>query len=183
MKKIIILIVFCAFYSCTAQIYPLRTFTDIPPNAYLKDTNNELVSYEGMWKGSWNNKTIYIAFKKINNKYNVNLKYYKDFLIAKFKVLDEHNNILFDNTNTADIDAKITGGKFRKIDGKYSLGYLDMDLCGITGYIMINFTDATKTKLNWKYNIGSNIIREDCPYYNTVPFPDPLPKEIVLIKQ
>ncbi|PQA89813.1 hypothetical protein B0A69_22030, partial [Chryseobacterium shigense] len=66
----------------------MRTFTDIPENAYLKDTNNELQSYEGTWKGVWANKTIYITFKKITNKFDSDFKYYIDYLIGKFKVLD-----------------------------------------------------------------------------------------------
>ncbi|WP_317047235.1 DUF6705 family protein, partial [Chryseobacterium shigense] len=88
MKNIFLFIFFCASISCSAQTYPLRTFTDIPENAYLKDTNNELQSYEGTWKGVWANKTIYITFKKITNKFDSDFKYYIDYLIGKFKVLD-----------------------------------------------------------------------------------------------
>jgi hypothetical protein len=63
MKKIFLFILFSVAISCTAQTYPLRTFTEIPENAYLKDTNNELATYEGTWKGTFNNKTIFITFK------------------------------------------------------------------------------------------------------------------------
>ncbi|MDH6252879.1 hypothetical protein M2347_002606 [Chryseobacterium sp. H1D6B] len=115
--------------------------------------------------------------------YNDVLKYYKDnFLIAKFKVLDESGSVLFDNTNLPDDKAKIWGRKFRKRD-KYSLIYNDPDLCNTKGNIIINFTDAAKTKLNWKLNLGSNMITIDCQYYNTNPFPAAIPTEIVLIKQ
>ena len=183
MKTLFLFILFCATVSCTAQTYPLRTFIDIPENAYEKDTNNELPSYEGTWKGTWNNKTIFITFKKVTNKYNENLKYYKDYLIGKFKVVDNNGSVLFDNTNLTDENAKIWGGKFRKIDDKYSLIYTDPDLCYTSGNIRINFTDATKTKLNWNLYLGSNMLTSDCPYYNANPFPEPLPKEIILIKQ
>ncbi|WP_100076290.1 DUF6705 family protein [Chryseobacterium camelliae] len=182
MKKLFLFILFSASISCSAQTYPLRTFTEIPENAYLKDTNNELIAYEGTWKGTWDNKTIYITFKRITNKYNENLKYYKDYLIAKFKVLDPNGNILFNNTTLTDENAKVWGGKFRKEDDKYSLIYNDEDLCNTSGSIYINFTDSTKTKLAWKYILHSNFISSDCPYYNTG-IPNPLPKEIVLIKQ
>ncbi|MDH6252507.1 hypothetical protein M2347_002234 [Chryseobacterium sp. H1D6B] len=183
MKNIFLFTLFCTSISCTAQTYPLRTFTDIPQNAYVKDTNNELPAYEGIWKGTWNNRTIYITFKKMVNKYNENLKYYKDNLIGKFKVLDNNGSTLFDNTNLPDNDPKIWGNGIRKIDDKYSLVYVDPDLCNTSGNIIINFTDATKTKLNWKLNLGSNMITTDCQYYNTFPFPTALPQEIVLTKQ
>ncbi|WP_123852271.1 DUF6705 family protein [Chryseobacterium shandongense] len=178
----LIIALFISMISCKAQTYPLRTFTELPENAYLKDTNNELQYYVGTWKGTWNNKTIYITFKKITNQYNPNLKYYKDFLIGKFKIVNSNGQILFDNTSTSDNDAKITGGKFRKVDDKYSLGYIDSDVC-MDGYIMINFTDSAKSQLQWYYSDWTDIITPDCPYYNANPFPEPLPKNIILTKE
>ncbi len=185
MKKIFLfsILLFCAF-SCNAQTYPLRTYgIEFPANSYLKDTNNELQYYEGTWKGTWNSKTIFIILKKITNKYDEDFKYYRDFLIAKFKVMDPNGLILFDNTLISDNKAKVQGGRFRKVDDKYSLWYVDSDICFITGDIYINFTDSTKTKLNWKFIDTTDIITPDCPYYDADPFPEPLPEEIVLTKQ
>ncbi|NMR33836.1 hypothetical protein HIO71_06385 [Chryseobacterium aquaticum] len=174
---------FATIFSCKAQIYPLRTYVEIPENAYLKDTNNELPAYEGTWKGIWNGKTFIINIKKIINNYNVNLKYNKDFLIGKFKVVDSNGLILFDNTSVSDNDVKIHGGKFRKVDDKYSFWYLDSDLCNLSGSIYINFTDSTKTQLNWKSSYTWDIMTEDCQFYNSTVAPEPLPKEIILTKQ
>lgn len=179
----IAILFFIAVTSYKAQTYPLRTFTDIPQNAYLKDTNNELQFYEGIWKGTWNNKTISITFKKITNKYDDHFKYYRDYLIGKFITKDSNGQILFDNTAISDDEAKIEGGKFRKVDDKYSLGYIDSDFCDIMGYITINFTDSTKSQLQWYFSDWTDIITPDCPYYNANPFPEPLPKEIILTKQ
>ncbi|WP_431610574.1 DUF6705 family protein [Chryseobacterium sp. 'Rf worker isolate 10'] len=183
MKNFFLFILLSITISCSAQVYPLRTFTDIPENSYLKDTNNELPNYEGIWKGIWENKTILITFKKINNKYDNILKRNRDYLIGKFKVIDSNNgNVLFDNTTLPDEQAKIQGTRFRKEDDRYSLFYIDKDLCGATGSIRINFTDASKTKLNWQYFYRNEIISSSCQYYNTS-IPQALPKEIVLTKQ
>jgi hypothetical protein len=183
MKNIALIFMLIATISCHAQqIYPLRTFTDIPENAYLKDTNNELQDYVGTWKGTWNNKTIFVTLKKVTNKYDDVFKYYRDYLIGKFKVLDANGNILFDNTTLTDDNAKIWGGKFKKVDDKYSLIYNAPELCHTSGTININFTDSTKTKLDWKYIYRNEIITVDCPYYNTS-IPESLPKEIILTKQ
>ncbi|WP_106915323.1 DUF6705 family protein [Chryseobacterium aurantiacum] len=165
-----------------AQTLPLRTYTDIPENAYLKDTNNELQYYEGTWKGTWDNKTVFITFKKVTNQYNDNLKYFKDYIIGKFKVVDNNGIILFDNTNVTDNFAKIRGSRIRKIDDKYSLIYNDFDLCNTSGNIIINFIDTSKTQLTWKMAYGSNMITIECPYYNTQ-VPEALPKDIILTKQ
>lgn len=169
--------------SCKAQTYPLRTYTQLSEGSYLRDTNNELPEYEGTWKAVWDGKIIYLKIKKINYNYNETLKFYADILIIKFKVTDTNGNILFDNTNLDDDLAKIKGGKFKKSNQKYSLSYVDNDICGLNGFIEIDFTDASKTKLNWKFNEGSNLITKDCPYYNAAVFPQPLPKEVILTKQ
>jgi len=185
-KNIHILLLFVCAIFCKAQIYPLRTYgVTFPKDSYVKDTDNELPAYEGAWKGSWDNKTIVIYFQKVKAYFNHLEKtpYYIDILKGRFIVLGPTGNILFDNSMVADADAKIEGGTFRKKDDKYSLTYYDSDICGLNGYIMISFTDSTKTKLYWQYSEGDNMITSSCPYYNSNPFPEPLPKEIVLTKQ
>ncbi|WP_294276891.1 DUF6705 family protein [uncultured Chryseobacterium sp.] len=185
MKNIFLLILSTVAISCLAQTYPLRTYgIEFPKDSYQKDINNELLPYEGTWKGIWDNKTIYITFKRI--KYYKSVlgyrAYYADILIGKFKVIDANGNVLFNNTNLADDNAKINGSNFIKDEDKYSLYYIDSDLCNTSGRIQINFTDSTKTKLDWKYFYRNEIITSDCPYYNTS-IPQPLPKEIILTKQ
>ncbi|KNB62984.1 DUF6705 family protein [Chryseobacterium sp. Hurlbut01] len=185
MKNILLSLLIGITVSCNAQIYPLRTYQEIPENSYLKDTNNELPTYEGVWTATWNNKIIYVTLKKITYKYESYLKEYRDVLIGKFKVTDSNGVILFDNTNLSDNESKIVGTFFRKSDNKYYLVYSDKDLCGRSGNILINFTDATKTKLQWQYSQDENFIEPDCFYYNYAPqdYPQPLPKNIVLTKQ
>lgn len=173
------------FLSC-AQIYPLNTNTDVPTDAYIKDVNNELVPYEGTWKATWNNKTIYVYLTRIKKylDHKENNPYYKDVLVGKFKVLDNSGNILFDNTALPDNDTKIEGTRFFSIPNKrYSLFYYDSDICHSTGDIYISFSDNIFNQLNWKFIDTTDIITPDCPYYSTNPFPQPLPANIVLIKQ
>lgn len=182
MKKHFFIILLLTSIFCSAQTLPLRTYTEIPENAYLKDTNNELQNYEGTWKGIWDGKTIFVTFKKLTNQYNANLKYYKDYIVGKFKVLDGNGNILFDNLSISDANAKIWGARITKIDNKYALIYNDADLCNTRAKIEIDFTDATKPHLNWNLYYGSNMITTACPYYNTG-IPEALPEVITLTKQ
>lgn len=186
MKNLLFISLFIFTFSCKAQqIYPLRTYIDIPENSYLKDTNNELQDYVGTWKGTWNNKTIFLTFKKVNNNYNSTLKYYKDYLIGKFIVKDVNGNVLFDNTNLSDDYAKIRGFGFIKNMDKYLISYIDPDLCHTTGSIRINFTDTSKTQLQWSYSQDFNLIDKTC-FFHGLPQsqrPDPLPMNIILTKQ
>lgn len=188
MKNIFLIIFLCNAIFSKAQTYPLRTYgIDFPKDSYVKDTNNELPSYEGTWKGVWNNKTIFITFKKIKLylTHNFGKEYYKDILIAKFKVVDNSGNTLFDNTNISDNNTKIEGGGFKKSDGKYLFSYSDPELCFKNGFITIEFTDSNKNQIEWKFMESSNLIDTDC-FYHGLPKeqrPEPLPKEIILTKQ
>lgn len=172
--------------SCKAQTYQLRTYTTVPSGSYIKDLDNELIPYVGKWTAQWNGKNFTIDLKKIK-KYFTHLDnnpYYMDVLIGKFKVMDSSGMVIFDNTSISDDNAKIVGGKiFDPNSTKYSLRYIDPEICGMNGLIMINFTNAAKTQLNWKFSDMTDIISPDCSYYNSNPFPEPLPKNIVLIKQ
>jgi len=171
--------------SCNAQTYPLRTYTPTAENSYLKDTNNELQYYEGTWKGEWNGKITYVTFNKVIHKYMTSVNQYRDMLVARFKVTDLNGTILFDNTNLSEDSVKIFGTRFRKADDKYSLIYVDKDLCGRSGDVLINFTDSTKTKIQWTYSQSENWINKDCFYHDwaQADVPQPLPNTIVLTKQ
>ncbi|MCL8537065.1 DUF6705 family protein [Chryseobacterium gallinarum] len=185
MKNLFLFILFCISISCNAQTYPLRTYTEVPPNAYIQDTNNELVPYEGTWKGTWNGKTVFIYLKRIKDYFThlENKPYYKDILVGKYKILDSNGAILFDSSNLSDENAKIKGARFLSIPNtRYILNYIDSNLCNTSGNVSINFTDTTKIKLNWKLNFDSKMITTDCQYYNTG-IPEVLPKEIILTKQ
>ncbi|MCU7613542.1 hypothetical protein N0B16_03750 [Chryseobacterium sp. GMJ5] len=186
MKKFIILITLHSIFLSCAQIYPLNTYTDVPDNAYIKDINNELVPYEGTWSGVWDNKTIYISFKRIKKyqNYDPNNPYYEDLLVGKFKVLNSAGLILYDNTILPDDNTKIKGLRFiTQPTVRYKLYYFDSDICGITGDIYINFVNTNFTQLNWKFVDTTDIIDSSCQYYDTNPFPQPLPTNIVLTKQ
>lgn len=177
---------YCLFFlavNCKSQNYPLRTYTALPPNAHLKDTFNELKAYEGVWKGTWENKSLFITLKKANDFYKEGLGWYADILVAKFKVINNLNgSILYDNTNLPDRPAKILGGKVRKLDDKYSLNYLDNDLCGYNGYVTIDFANQSKTLLNFNFSAGEWLLAPSCPFYNS-DFVSPLPNSILLTRQ
>ena len=188
MKQILIILLLHSIFLSCAQIYPLNTNTEVPVNAYIKDTNNELLPFEGLWKGTWDNKVFYINLIRIKKEltYSDNHIYFKDILVGKFKILDSNEALtMYDNTNLPNDDTKIWGGRFFTIPIKrYSLNYLDPDLCLITGNIQINLINSSNTQLNWKFYDTTDMLMSDCPYLNSLdPFPQPLPENIILTKQ
>ncbi|NMR33844.1 hypothetical protein HIO71_06425 [Chryseobacterium aquaticum] len=182
MKKLFFLLSIHLMVLSCAQTYPLNTYTAVPSNSYIKDINNELVPYEGIWKGTWNSKTIYIYFKRIKKLQDHlnNNPYYKDVLVGRFKIVDSNGLILFDDSQLPDNETKIEGIRFFTIPNKrYSLLYMDSDPCGITGDIYINFIDSTQTKLNWKFIDTTEFLPGTC----LNPYTQILPSEILLLKQ
>ncbi|MDR3023919.1 DUF6705 family protein [Chryseobacterium sp.] len=187
MKNIILFTILTFSLNCKAQEYPLTTDTDVPPNSYIKDLNNELPPFEGVWKGVWKGKTFIINFKKIKfyNTYSVNKQYYQDLLIGKFQVKDTNGSILFDNLNITDDKSKIKGGKIFPGGNTYTLAYVDPDLCLKSGRIIVKFNNIAKTEIKFKFMETSDLIEPDC-FYHGKPAdqrPEPLPKEIILTKQ
>lgn len=185
MKNTFVILLFLFTVSCKSQTYPLRTYTNVPDNSYLKDIPNELQDYTGTWKTTWNNKTIYLNISKVTNRYREGLYVYIDYLIIKFKVIDINNNILFDNMNLPGDKAKIEGVNFKGGENKYLLGYGDSDLCGKWGFVSINFTDQTKTQLKWVYSEQENWLEPNCFYYGLpqAQRPEPLPYDAIFTKQ
>jgi len=92
----------------------------------------------------------------------------------------------FTNTYLPDAQVKIYGLMFGKADDRYSLTYIDPDLCYTSGNIRINFNNPTKTQLQWNYFQNKyEWLDSDCFFYNYPPdqLPNPLPKTAIFIKQ
>ena len=185
MKNFITIITLFLIVFCPAQTYTLRTYSDVPQNSYLKDIPNELNDYVGTWNSNWNNKEIQLIISKEVNKYNSGLDIYIDRLVMKFKVTDLNGNVLFDNLNLTNNEAKVKGLNFKNGSDKYVFSYVDADLCMRSGYISIIFTNTSKTQFNWKFSESENWIDSDCFYYNypVSQRPDPLPKIAIFTKQ
>ncbi|WP_326981188.1 DUF6705 family protein [Chryseobacterium sp. MYb264] len=190
MKKIISVITFVfSLIYCKAQeqIFPLTTMNnELPPNSYIKDTENQLPVFEGTWKGTSDNKTFTVVFKKVKFFDTLAQKnpYYKDILWGKFQLKDAEGKILFDNLSVEDQYSKIQGMRIHP-SGKYELVYIDPELCNKVGLIMMGFTGPSKKELKFRYKDYPQPLDSSCFYFGKPvdQQPDPLPKEIILTKQ
>ncbi|MFC6267175.1 hypothetical protein [Frigoriflavimonas asaccharolytica] len=99
MKNFILLITFYLGISCTAQ-YPLKTdYTEIPNNSYLKDLNNELPSFVGIYKANYQNYIITLNINLENHKliYGLLNNYYNDLINIDYKI-ETTNGLIVYNT-------------------------------------------------------------------------------------
>lgn len=105
MKNIITLITLLVFYSsCSAQ----QTIVDISnkenwtTNTYLKDINNHFNDVLGSWKWENGNNSFEIVFTKITNYNYEGINMSADFILGKYKYIENGIEIANTLNNTDD---------------------------------------------------------------------------------
>ncbi|NMR33833.1 hypothetical protein HIO71_06370 [Chryseobacterium aquaticum] len=188
MKYLLIILFASITLSCKAQVYPLNTSPyDIPANSYIKDTNNELDKYVGLWKGNWNGKTIFLELKKIKYYYNDNHPFYSDEILGERKIVSSNGTIEIDRISNFGSDGVEFRGMHRSLKymGKETINFYPRNMCGKTATIHIINFNPTQMTLNMEYN--PSFFKADCIHNAYVDqnhdWPINFPKDIVLTKQ
>jgi len=185
MKNIFLLTIILLSFSCkTQQTYPLDTdFRTIPNNAYLKDINNELLPYIGIWKAIENNNEIIINVEKVDHHFikSGNRAYYQDVLFIRYSVKNSQGSIVKSTMNLSIAEAKIESDIMFP-NQVLSFTYLGGD-CGFGwGGISLKLINPTQVKWNYRPNdvILTNI---NCPNGADTTIYLPQTKDLVFTKQ
>ena len=192
MKNIIIIVCFLTYNFASSQtaIYPLNTNAgDIPDNAYLKDLNNELDKYVGLWKGNWNGKTVYLELRKIKEYYDGNHPFYVDRILGERKIINSNGNIEIDRiTNFAPdgFGAEFSGiGQSLKNGNWKRLYFSPKDMCNKRA--TLDITSFTGNSMTLHFEYLPSIFDPNCIHNSYVDqygdFPMNFPKDITLTKQ
>jgi len=191
MKQIFLLILSIITISCKAQIYPLNTSPgDIPNNAYIKDTNNKLDIYVGLWKGTWNGKTLFLELKKIKSYYSIpgsTHPFYIDEILGERKIVASNGSIEIDRiSNFGNEGAEFRGIGTSLINGNWKRIYFNpKNMCGKTATLDITSFTGNQMILHFEYL--PSFIDPNCQHNAYVEqygdFPINFPKDIVLTKQ
>ena len=172
MKKIIFIGYFLlTVISCKAQILALKQYIDyidvgegIPENiTYIKDIDNFLEKYEGVWIGTYNNKTFELHIEKETKIY---YGVAEDLLLIRYKITDDSNNIIFNNLSIYDDTAvSIIEGSYISRGGSYVLYYPNPNgICGLGGDIFIGIADNNLNQMNLILAEGYELLNpDDCP--------------------
>lgn len=150
---------------CKSQTLPLNTLMDnIPQGAYVKDLNNELNPYIGVYKGNYEGNEITLFINKVEHKFEkrTNKDYFMDVLDVKY-IVKNSSGLVLQNTSR---------GNFPNIE-LYSLGvnynnnsvtfYYSGTNCKV-GWGSINLKKLNSTQLSWEYYPNSRIINDTtCP--------------------
>ncbi|MCJ7933134.1 MAG: hypothetical protein MUW56_05730 [Chryseobacterium sp.] len=184
-KWVIISAVFVVFFCKAQTTLPLNTsLKDIPANSYLKDLNNELNSYTGVFQGNFQGKNIILYITKIENKLQKSSQktYYSDVLDIKYVVKNSSGVVLQDtkNNNIPSINLYSIGTK--SYDNSAIFFYSGTN-CGV-GWGKIILKKINSTQLSWEYK-PNDIILDDskCPPGTDINIYLPETKDLIFTKQ
>ncbi len=187
--KILFFLSLFVLVSCKAQTYPLNTSAfDIPANGYLKDTNNELNKYVGLWKGNWNGKQVFVELRKVKYHYNGNHPYYEDRILGERKIISSTGQIEIDRITNFDLQRPEIRGMFTspKIGStNQQFTFYPRNMCGKSAVLEI--TNMTTTTMTLHFMYEPSRYDPNCIHNAYVDqhgdFPINFPKDIVLTKQ
>ncbi|WP_317048573.1 DUF6705 family protein, partial [Chryseobacterium sp. HMWF035] len=129
MKNTILLILLFGIISCKAQIIPMKNdYTEIPDNAYFKDTDNFLDNFLGTWKYQNGNEELTIILKK-KLKYDYE-GFYEDILYGEYKYVNTSGQILINTLDKIDVPMDES---FHMISGATFLTSLQLPKCNNCG--------------------------------------------------
>lgn len=188
MKNIRILIISCIltnFIQCKAQTFPLDTdYESIPAYSYIKDLNNELNQFTGIYKANYqgNEVTLYISKVEHTLKERISKSYYMDALIVKYTVKNSTGNILQDtqNNNSGDFYSIMSSPQ----DNAVALYYPGTN-CGV-GWGKVFLIKISSTQLSWDYRPNSTIFLDkntECPGNPDTKVYLPVTKDLIFTKQ
>lgn len=188
MKKFIyIFIAIITFNIVSAQEYPLNYGGDVPDGAYYKDFNAELNKYIGIWKGTWQRKTIYIDLRKVKD-YSETGKYYENRIFGERKVIGQNGTVEIDRITSFNYTTPEIIGLFGLYNNpNKSFNFYPDNMCNKTATLEIKNFDEIQKKMTLHFEYGLSFPIDNCIHDAYVAqhgdYPINFPKDIVLQKQ
>lgn len=183
-KPIIFFCAFMSFLSCKGQILPLNTATsNIPQNATVKDLNNELNSFVGIYKTNFQGNEITLYITKEENRLikRIDKQFYRDALVIKYLVKSSTNVLLQDTQNNNIPNIYIYSTKMKSQDSVILI-YSGTN-CGV-GWGVIYLKKLNANQISWEYR-SDDIILDDskCPPGTDTNIYLPETKDLIFTKQ
>ena len=185
-NKIIYILLILGIISCKAQTISLDQLSqcenkpDCPDYVYLKDTNNRLNKFVGIWKGTYTDgRTYEFHFTKKENDYTFG-KYW-DILKGRFLVKKTNGQEIINTLNVSDENTLFSGFIFNENLTRYQMFYSGNADCNDKGYVYLSFPDPNNLNQMKLIFIQDMDIAYKCPdgYKTVIPHGEAL----ILTKQ
>ncbi|WP_315094519.1 DUF6705 family protein [Chryseobacterium timonianum] len=184
-KILMVFILTINLISCKGQILPLNTaFSTIPNGAHLKDTNNELNPYIGIYKANFNGNEVTIFITKQENKLEESAKknYYMDALIVKYIVKNSTGVTLQDTQNNNLYNIELYSIGTTPSQGIINFIYSGTN-CSV-GWGDIRLKKINSTQLSWEYRPDDIVTTASkCPPTLDTKIYLPETKDLIFTKQ
>ena len=189
MKYLFFLLIFFSFLCRSQQQQlPLNTLMEnIPPNAHIKDLNNELAPYIGVYKANFqgNEITLFITKEEDRLIQYSDQNFFQDALVIKYIiknssgiVVQDTQNMVLNNHSYFNIISMGT----RPTLGDIVLAY-DGTNCGI-GWGKIILKKLNTTQMSWDCRPNSSLIDSaTCPPITDKTVYLPETKDLIFTKQ
>jgi hypothetical protein len=153
-----------AFVSCNAQL-PLNTLMDnISANAHVKDLNNELNPYVGIYKANYQGREITLYITKVEDRLEQrsNKNFYRDALVIKYIVKNSSGVTLQDTQNNNTPNIELFSTRIRSYDNSVIFYYSGTN-CGV-GWGDVFLKKINTTQISWLYKPDHlTILPGQCP--------------------
>jgi hypothetical protein len=171
--------------ACNAQQLPLNTLMEnIPPNAYIKDLNNELAPYIGIYKANFQGNEISLFITKIEDKLeeSTHKNYYMDALVIKYIVKNSSGAILQDTQNNNIPNIELYSTRTRPTLNTVIFYYSGTN-CNV-GWGDIYLKKINSTQISWEYRPDDMVFTNgDCPQGTDKTIYLPETKDLIFTKQ
>ena len=173
--------------ACKAQspVYTLGSNSvpiKVPNNAYIKDTNNILNKFTGIWMYQENGKIFTLNLQKSENKKLIT--YYVDELNGFYKYMN-NGSIIVDTSDQPLSKSKITGARISvENPNKIILFFYDPERPRVSSQVDLTYSNQGGVeKLNWELRV-TGILPQGVPGKTLNPATDVrVPTNMELIKQ
>ncbi|MDR2236634.1 MAG: hypothetical protein LBE92_10960 [Chryseobacterium sp.] len=176
-------VILAVFYCKAQQIYPLNTdYENIPAYSYIKDVNNYLSPFTGIYKAYYqgNEVTLYITKAEHKLKERIDKSYYMDALIVRYTVKNLSGIVLQDTQNN-------NNGDFYSIwsapEEDAVVLYYPGTNC-MVGWGKVYLFKKNSTQLSWDYRPNSMVLdQQNCPGNQDTKVYLPVTKDLIFTKQ
>ncbi|KAB1229803.1 hypothetical protein [Chryseobacterium viscerum] len=165
--NIILFITFTGMLSCKAQqnSLPLNTWMEnIPSGGYVKDLDNELSPYVGIYKAVYQGNEIVLFVTKEENRSTKRggKQFYRDALVIKYIAKNQNNQVLQDTQNVNNPNLYIYSYKTQATKNRIIFVYSGTN-CGV-GWGDIYLKKINNTQISWTYQADSTVTTDqNCP--------------------
>lgn len=184
MKSLFFIIGLMLSLSFKSQILPLNTYyTNITSDSYLKDLDNILPRYVGVWQANYNGTNIYLTIDNVI-KHPVkfgNINFYNDVLFVRYTIKGQNGGILQSTISKLITEANIKSIAPRR-NNIMVFSYSGGDCSVGSGKIYLEYIDTTHLKWSY-YPESSLIIAGECPQGSDLKVYLPKTEDLVFTKQ